>query len=170
MGRILVVLLLASAVLGGAGMWYLQVYGYYDVLPDQDSIGLTYAGEDAASEVAVTGFEGIDANSSPIRFRACFTVAEPASAFAPYDGATPLNAPGWFDCFDAGAIGAALEAGEAQAVTAQANLVYGIDRVAAIFPDGRAYAWHQINPCGTAFFDGDPVPPGCPPPPAEVTP
>jgi hypothetical protein len=166
MGRFLVVLLLASAALGGVGMWYLQVYGYYDVLPEQDSIALTRAGEDTPRDVAISAFEGIDANSSPIRFRACFTLAEPGE-FAPYDGATPLNAPGWFDCFDAAAIGAALEAGDAQAVTAHANITYGIDRVAAIFPDGRAYAWHQINPCGEAHFDGDPVPPGCPPPPSS---
>ena len=166
MGRFLVVLLLASAALGGAGMWYLQVYGYYDTLPAQGSIALTHAGEDTPRDVAVTAFEGIDAISSPIRFRACFTLADMAE-FAPYDGATPLNAPGWFDCFDAGAIATALDAGAAQAVTAHANITYGIDRVAAIFPDGRAYAWHQINPCGTAHFDGDPVPPGCPPPPSS---
>jgi len=167
MGRILVVLLLASAVLGGAGMWYLQVYGYYDVLPEQDSIALTHAGEDIPRDVPVSGFQGIDAISSPIRFRACFTLTEQAE-FDPYDNPTPLNAPGWFDCFDAAAIGAALDAGQARAITAQANITYGIDRVAAIFPDGRAYAWHQINPCGTAFFDGDPVPPGCPPPPQRT--
>ncbi|SUZ30859.1 hypothetical protein ROE7235_00588 [Roseibaca ekhonensis] len=168
MGRFLVVLLLACAALGGAGMWYLQVYGYYDVLPEQDSIALTYAGETTPAEVPVTAFEGIDAISSPIRFRACFTLADPASDFAPYEGATPLNAPGWFDCFDAAAIGAALRAREAQAITAQANITYGIDRIAAVFPDGRAYAWHQINACGTAHFDGDPVPPGCPPPPQRT--
>ncbi|MCL1628700.1 DUF6446 family protein [Roseibaca sp. V10] len=167
MGRFLVVILLASAALGGAGMWYLQVYGYYDTLPEQNSIALTYAGDTTPTEVPVTGFEGIDAISSPIRFRACFTLAEPAD-FAPYDNATPLNAPGWFDCFDAAAIGAALDNGSAQAVTAQANITYGIDRVAAIFSDGRGYAWHQINACGTAHFDGDPVPPGCPPPPQRT--
>jgi hypothetical protein len=164
MGRILVVLLLATATLGGVGMWYLQVYGYYETLPPQDSIALTYQGEETARDVPVTGFEGIDAISSPIRFRACFTLAAQAD-FAPYDNPTPLNAPGWFDCFDAAAIGAALESGQAQAITAQANITYGIDRVVAVYPDGQAFAWHQINPCGTAHFDGDPVPPGCPPPP-----
>ena len=165
MGRFLVVLLLASAALGGVGMWYLQVYGYYDVLPEQRQHCADPCGRNTPARRGHTAFEGIDANSSPIRFRACFTLAEPAD-YAPYDGATPLNAPGWFDCFDAAAIGTALEDGTAQAVTAHANITYGIDRVAAIFPDGRAYAWHQINPCGEAHFDGDPVPPGCPPPPS----
>ena len=164
MGRFLVILLLASGVLGGVGMWYLQVYAFYDVLPKQDSIALTPAGEDTPREVPVAGFQGIDANSSPIRYRACFTLPD-AGEFAPYDTPTPLNAPGWFDCFDAAAIGAALDAGNARAITAQTNITYGIDRVVAAYPDGRAYAWHQINPCGTAFFDGDPLPPDCPPPP-----
>lgn len=167
MGRVLVVLLLASAILGGAGMWYLQVYGYYENLPEQSSFALIHAAEDAPRDVAITAFQGIDANSSPIRYRACFTLVERGD-FAPYENATPLNAPGWFKCFNAGAIVQALENGTARAVLAQSNITYGIDRVAAIFPDGRAYAWHQINPCGTAFFDGDPLPSDCPPPPQRT--
>ena len=167
MGRFLVILLLVSGALGGVGMWYLQVYAFYDVLPQQDSVALTPASEDTPRDISVTGFQGIDANSSPIRYRACFTLNEQGD-FAPYDNPTPLNAPGWFDCFDATAIGAALESGDAQAVMAQANITYGVDRVAAIFPDGRGYVWHQINPCGTAFFNGDPLPADCPPPPKRT--
>jgi hypothetical protein len=75
----------------------------------------------------------------------------------------PLVAPGWFDCFDAAAIGADLAAGRAAAVLGEANVTYGIDRVLALYPDGRGYAWHQINACGEVVFDGDPPPPGCPP-------
>jgi hypothetical protein len=62
-----------------------------------------------------------------------------------YDNPTPLNAPGWFDCFDAAAIGAALEKGEALAFLAEAEIRPGVDRVVAVFADGRAYAWHQLN-------------------------
>ena len=57
----------------------------------------------------------------------------------------PLTAPGWFDCFDAVAIGEALEKGEAIAFLSQANIHPGVDRVVAVFPDGRAFAWHQLN-------------------------
>ena len=92
---------------------------------------------------------GIDGESSPIRFRACFTtplsVAMLTETYRTYDGAEPLNAPGWFGCFDAAAIGKALETGEAVAFLSQADIHPGVDRVVAVFPDGRAYAWHQLN-------------------------
>ena len=65
--------------------------------------------------------------------------------YAVYDAPTPLTAPGWFDCFDAEAIGTALEAGEAFAFLGQKNIHDGVDRVVAVFPDGRAYAWNQLN-------------------------
>ena len=90
---------------------------------------------------------------------------EIAAAYQPYEGAEPLEAPGWFDCFDADEIGAALEAGEAMAYLSVANITYGIDRIAAVFPDGRGYVWHQINHCGEVVFDGRPAPEGCPTPP-----
>jgi hypothetical protein len=47
-------------------------------------------------------------------------------------------------------------------------VLYGIDRVLAIYPDGRAFAWHQINACGKFVFDGDPPPEGCPPVPERL--
>ena len=82
-----------------------------------------------------------------------------------YDNPVPNNAPGWFDCFNAEAIGAALEDGSALAFLGQENIEYGIDRVVAITQDGRGYAWHQINACGEKVFDGEPTPEGCPEPP-----
>ena len=63
-----------------------------------------------------------------------------------YEGAQPLNAPSWFPCFDAGKIGDALESGEAVAFLSQANIAPDVDRVVAIFPDGRAFAWQQFHP------------------------
>jgi hypothetical protein len=38
-------------------------------------------------------------------------------------------------------------------------------RQGSVFEAGRGVAWNRINDCGAAFFDGDPVPPVCPPPP-----
>jgi hypothetical protein len=94
-------------------------------------------------------FEGIDADTSPLRFRVCVTLDEAGLAAAgqgaPVEEPTPLTAPGWFDCFDAAAIGAALEAGEAEAVLGERNARAGVDRVFAVFPDGRVYGWHQLN-------------------------
>ncbi|MEM9853369.1 MAG: DUF6446 family protein, partial [Pseudomonadota bacterium] len=71
----------------------------------------------------------------------------------------------WFDCFDADVIGAALKDGTARAFLGQRDVIYGIDRVVAVFDDGRGYVWHQINRCGEVVFDGEPVPEDCPPPP-----
>ena len=116
----------------------------------------------------VRDFRAIDSDSSPLRYRACFTVAADLAEAPAYDDPTPLFAPGWFDCFDAQAIGADLEAGRARAILVAPDTPrYGIDRVMALYPDGRAMVWPQFNPCGTAFYDEDPLPPGCPPPPAR---
>ena len=48
------------------------------------------------------------------------------------------------------------------------NIQYGIDRVVAVYPDGRGYAWHQINACGEVVFNREPVPEGCPEPPESL--
>lgn len=165
-GRILVTFLLICTLLAGGGMYYLQVYAYYITLPAQNTVALTPMGALAAQDFAVANFEGIDSTSSPIRYRACFDIATDPAALTPYAGATPLIAPGWFDCFDAGTLTDALAAGRANAVMGQSNVTYGIDRVVVLL-DGRGYAWHQINACGLAHFDRDPVPAGCPTPPQE---
>ena len=99
--------------------------------------------------VLYDSFDGIDADSSPLRFRGCFTttmsLAMLTETYETYEGATPLTAPGWFDCFDADQIGAALETGGAIAFLGERNIQDGVDRVVAIFPDGRGFAWHQLN-------------------------
>ena len=167
-GRIVAIFLVAAGVLAGAAVWYLQVHAFYDRLPAQAGFPLTPPGAAAPVMVPLTEFEGIDSDSSPIRYRACFTLTGTGQPFTHYPDPTPLNAPGWFSCFDAAALGAALDAGAAEAVLSEANISYGIDRVAVLFPDGRGYAWTQLNRCGAAHFEGHPLPPGCPPPPTEA--
>ena len=54
-----------------------------------------------------------------------------------------------------------------RALLVTGNSPYGFDRVMALYPDNRAYVWPQINACGTAHFDGDPLPADCPPPPTR---
>ena len=85
--------------------------------------------------------------------------------FLPHERAEPKVAPKWFDCFDADEIGAALRNGSALAFMGTENIEYGIDRIVAVMTDGRGFAWHQINRCGEIAFDGDPLPPSCPPKP-----
>ena len=164
-GRIMVIVLVLAGVLGGFGMYYLQVYAYYDRLAPLSS--LTVAGADGPVTLAVRDYQGIDSDSSPLRQRACFTVDPLPGGLVPHATPTPLNAPGWFDCFDARAIDADLTAGRAAAWLVEGNFRYGFDRVMAVYPDGRAYLWHQINPCGSAHFDGRPLPAGCPLPPGS---
>ena len=167
-GRVVASALVLCALVAGVGMWWLQVHAFYDRLPERDSVALTPAGALSPVEVRISGYQGIDSTSSPIRHRACFQLEGAAPAPTPYADATPLNAPGWFSCFDAAAIGAALRDGRAQAVLGERDVRFGIDRVVALFPDGRGYAWTQFNACGRAHYDGDPLPPGCPPPPSEA--
>ncbi|SDE46306.1 DUF6446 family protein [Limimaricola pyoseonensis] len=166
--RIIIVAGLVVALIAGAAMWYLQVYAFYEEL-DAPEIGAVTVLDDRAAPipVAVENLRGIDSDSSPIRFRACMDIedATPFDNAVVHERAEPLVAPGWFDCFDAAAIGAALESGEARAYVWKLNEPYGIDRVLAVTRDGRGYAWNQINACGEVVFDGDPVPPGCPTPP-----
>ena len=83
-------------------------------------------------------------------------------SFVIVEDATPLQAPGWFDCFDAATLTEDLESGAAIAFLSQPHVSYGVDRIVAVYGDGRAYAWHQINECGQAAFDGDPLPADCP--------
>lgn len=169
-GRILAIALIVCALAAGGAVYYLQVYAFYEELPARESVPLVPMGAVEPRPVPVSDFEGIDSTSSPLRFRACFTVE--ASALAPYqryETPTPLIAPGWFECFDAEDIAVALEEGRAAAYLSERDFQYGFDRVVAAYPDGRAYAWHQLNACGTALYDGDPLPADCPPPPDSVT-
>lgn len=141
-------------------MFYLQVWGYYRSLPAQSTL------QTGAGPLAITRFEGIDSDSSPLRYRACFNVAQ--APYLPEAAApTPLNAPFWFDCFDAPAIDADLAAGRARALVLETDAPWGFDRLMAIYPNGRAFVWPQVNACGQAHFDGERLPEGCTPPPAR---
>lgn len=140
-----------TALLGGVAMWYLQVYAFYEPVvfqPGREILLTTMVGA-IPDPIIAEGLSGIDSESSPIRFRACFTtplgLAMLTETYVAYDGPEPLIAPDWFDCFDAPAIGAALEKGEALAFLSESEIHPGVDRVVAVFPDGRAFAWHQLN-------------------------
>ncbi|PCD77082.1 DUF6446 family protein [Pseudothioclava arenosa] len=141
-----------SALIAGAAVWYSQLYGYYEPLEvnaPAAEIRLTALASGQPEPILAEGFEGIDADSSPLRFRGCFrtplSLAMLSETFEIYEGATPLNGPGWFGCFDAARIGADLEAGAALAFLSEHDIKPGVDRVVAIYPDGRAFAWHQLN-------------------------
>lgn len=149
-GRIVGIGLVGTAAVAGAALYYLQVYHFYrELAPAEVTIRLAAAGTGEPEAIPTEGLRAIDASSSPIRFRACFaTPLDPAAlaaAYSPYEGAEPLTAPGWFACFDAAEIGAALEEGRATAFLSEPGIALGVDRVVAVFEDGRGYAWHQIS-------------------------
>lgn len=171
MGKFLGAFIVITAAVAGAAMYYLQVYHFYSTVPatGTDDVQLTNVATGLPETVLYDGFEAIDADSSPIRYRGCFTTtmsqALLSETYQIYDKPEPLVGPGWFDCFDAAEVGEGLENGQALAFLGQENITYGIDRVIAVFADGRGFAWHQINRCGEVVFDGQPVPEGCPPKP-----
>jgi len=141
-----------AAIVAGVGVYYTQEYAYYQpvVFTADNAIKLTPRNSDTAEPIAVSALQGVDAASSPLRFRACFTTeldqTNLLNTYKTYDNAVPLFAPSWFDCFDAKKIDDALTSGEAVAFLAQANIAPDIDRVIAVFRTGEAYAWHQVNP------------------------
>lgn len=155
-GKLVAGSIVLTAIVAGVGGFWLQEYAFYEqasFAPGQEIVLTPITGQPEA--IPVKDVQGIDATSSPLRFRACFTsevsLATLTESYKVYDQPTPLNAPGWFSCFDAGKITDALNSGEAVAFLGQANVVANadkieIDRVVAVFPDGRAYAWNQLAP------------------------
>lgn len=146
-GRWIVVIIIGVTALFGAGMWYAQTRAYYQVV---DAVALSVTTPEGDLQPLDHGdFRGIDAPTSPLRFRACFTldaaglaVVETAAAATDPE---PLVAPSWFDCYDARTIAEALVDGTARAILSEHEIARGVDRVFAVFPDGRAYGWHQLN-------------------------
>jgi hypothetical protein len=151
-GKIVAGFIVLTGLAAGIAMYWLQVYAFYEPVSftPGSEIMLTPIIGDGPEAIVVADVQGIDADSSPLRFRACFTtpltLATLTETYQVYDAAVPTIAPGWFDCFDAREITDALETGEALAFLSQAAIHPQVDRVVAVFPDGRAFAWHQLHP------------------------
>ena len=143
-GKRLIIWFFVGLSLFTGALWYFQTYAFYRDLPQQPLV----IGE---KTYAVASWQGIHATSSPLKLRACLELA-PETVMAiraeqsAGDGAEPLTAPGWFDCFDAEMIARALAAGGAEAYALPAPDADGIIAWLALFPDGRAYKWHQLHP------------------------
>jgi hypothetical protein len=166
-GRWIVLVIVGATAIFAASQWYFQTRAYYaPITAAQADLHVTLT-DGSRVPLAIADFDGIDADTSPLRLRACFTVtdAAPLTDAVPYAEAAPLIAPAWFGCFDATAIGAAIADGDLAAYLGTENHVYGVDRIVAVGADGRGFAWPQMNPCGAAAFSSDPLPPECPPAP-----
>ncbi len=150
-GKLLGGFIVVTSLVAGIVMYWLQVYAYYEPVsfaPGAEIL-LTPITSSTPEPILAENITGIDADSSPLRFRACFTTpmtqAMLTETYKSYPTPVPLTAPGWFDCFDAAAIGSALETGEAIAFLSQSDIHPDVDRVVAVYADGRAFAWHQLN-------------------------
>lgn len=169
MGQFLAGFTVFAAIIAGGAMYYLQVYAFYEEVSasGENDVQLVSLVSGEPEPILFDQFEAIDAYTSPIRYRACFTTQMSHSllseTYVAFENAEPRNAPGWFDCFDAEAIGAELEAGTALTFLAQKNIAYGVDRVVAMTEDGRGYIWHELNDCGAKAYDGSPTGEACPP-------
>jgi len=173
LARLIIGAMLMIAITAGAVMYYFQVYAYYDeVSAEVANVQMVSVISGEAEPVMFENYKGIDSDSSPLRYRACYqtplSLALLTETYVVLDAAEPRVAPDWFECFDAEQIGADLTDGTAIPFLGQENVEYGIDRIIAVYPDGRAFAWHQINECGEVVFDGNPVPDHCPQPPERT--
>jgi Family of unknown function (DUF6446) len=135
------------------------------------TLRLTRVWDNQPEIIAASDFQGIDADTSPLKFRGCFKVGNSipmlTEAYVTYAEPTPLKAPGWFGCFDYETLTNDLESGDAVAFLSEGNLFFGVDRVVAVYGDGRAYTWQQINTCGNLFYETGEIGDGCPPKPEE---
>ena len=164
-GKVIGIVILLSAAIAGGALYYLQVYGFYEAVYEEDVRLVSLATQEPES-IVFEDFQAIDAESSPIRYRACFTTSQSlaflSETYLLVEDVTPRNAPGWFDCFDAEAIAGELQAGTALSFLGAKNVAYGVDRVVAITQDGRGYVWHELNDCGEKAYDGTVVGEECP--------
>ena len=167
-GKIVGSVILIAAAIAGAALYYLQVYGFYSAVPDSEGpdVRLVSVVSDEPEPIVYSAFQAIDAESSPIRFRACFQTDMSLSllteTYVGLDAPAPRNAPHWFECFDAEAIAAEIKAGTALTFLGEKNIHFGVDRIVAITDDGRGYIWHELNDCGEKAYDGTIVGEECP--------
>ncbi len=134
------------------GLFYTINYAYYSE---------TFHENYEVAGLEVTNYHEINAQTSPIKYRACFELPTGATLYGNAEGATPLVAPYWFECFDARQLTEDLDRGEVNAVRYDENQPFGVTSYMIVYPDGRAFAWRQLNECGEAKFSGDPLPDNC---------
>lgn len=142
-GKALMIGMLAITVVFAAALIWFQFFAYYTRVSGISAL--------PGGAVTVTDYDGIDASTSPLKLRGCFRTDPTAFAAAePAPDATPLTAPFWFRCFDAGVLTADLAAGRAAAYAIGRDQPPGFDLFAAVYPDGRGYVWRQL---GAAYRD-----------------
>ena len=139
-GTVLVVTLIIFTLGFSAALYYFQVFAFYKEVNGLKSL------EVFGRNIAVKNYRGIDSETSGLKLRGCFFVdPQEFSKLKKLTKATPLSAPFWFDCFNHKKIQQAIDSGKADAFLVAENEKDGIDRVVAVFPDGNAFQWRQLN-------------------------
>ena len=141
-GKLIAGGIVAFGAVFGVGMWYAQIYAYYEEVTGITEV--TVGGE----RFAVTDYVGINAPTSPLKMRGCFNFENPQAAIVAGKRATdavPLKPPYWFECFDPEKIESDIDSGDAIPIMAGLDEGDGADLYMAIYPDGRAYRWRQVN-------------------------
>ncbi len=139
-GKFFVISLLIFTIGFSIALYYFQVFAFYTMANGLTSI------EVFGRLVTVQNYRGIDSVTSGLKLRGCFSVdIDEFSQFQELEKATPLAAPFWFSCFDHKNIQEAIDSGNAKAFLVSENEKDGIDRVVAIYPNGSAFQWRQLN-------------------------
>jgi hypothetical protein len=139
-GKRVMIAFLAFVAVFAAALIYFQFFAFYRTTEAPEAVFVD------GDPVPVRDWTGIDGATSPLKLRACFETEVAALADAePVTDATPLNPPFWFRCFDARGLTHDLQAGRAEAFAVTRDQPSGFDTMLAVYPDGRAYLWRQLN-------------------------
>ncbi len=139
-GKSFILLFLGGVIIFTVALFYFQNFAYYNSIDTRKNITL------GKKRYAISYYQGIEAESSGLKLRECFTIDSLIDISLPkYEKPTPLTAPFWFKCFNAEKITKDLENGKATAFLFKKEEFDGIDNVIAVYPDGRSYRWRQLN-------------------------
>ncbi len=123
-------------------LFYFQNFAYYERIEKKDRLLIE------KKVIKVVNYNGIDASSSGLKLRECFRIVDLSlykKGLEIYQNPTPLNAPFWFECFNAESITKDLNSNKAVAFLSKKEEFDGIDKVIALYPDGTGYQWRQLN-------------------------
>ena len=139
-GKLFVISLLVFTFSFSIILYYFQVYAFYSRADGLASIKVL------DRDVVVQNYRGIDSVTSGLKLRGCFSVDPQEFSDLPILAkATPLSAPFWFGCFDHIKLQLEINKGYAKAFLVSENEKDGIDRVLAVYPNGNAFQWRQLN-------------------------
>ena len=141
-GRPLIFVFIAFLLIFTLLLFYFQNFAFYERLTVKSRLAIEN------KMVEVINYNGIDASSSGLKLRECFTVTEESFEIKDltiYQKPTPLKAPFWFECFNSKSITNDLNTNKAVAFLSKKEEFDGIDKVIALYPDGTGFQWRQLN-------------------------